>query len=80
MAELKPFEVIMRISPIAGQNGKGELVMQAEKFAEVVRCKDCKHYVPSEYSVDGAGFCKAIGRLTFPKSDDFCSRGERREE
>ena len=46
----------------------------------LVECKDCKYYVPSAYSVHGAGFCKAIGRLTYPKPDDFCSRGERKVE
>lgn len=42
MAELKPFEVIMKID-FAGSNGL-EIVAHAEKVAELVRCKDCKYY------------------------------------
>lgn len=41
MAELKPFEVIMKIN-FAGSNGL-EIVAHAEKVAELVRCGDCKH-------------------------------------
>ena len=47
---------------------------------EVVRCKDCKMFAPCE-EVDGqtwTGFCK-YGQF-HTDEDDFCSRGERREE
>ena len=69
MAELKPFEVIMRIAPIAGQNGKGEVVMQAEKVNEVVRCKDCKHYEGLSH------LCRRFDEYGLT-ANDFCSRGE----
>ena len=45
---------------------------------EVVRCKDCKHLVRSD------GICKVLSNNYEPPvyvdDDDFCSRGERREE
>jgi hypothetical protein len=45
---------------------------------EVVRCKDCKHFVRSE------GVCKLLSNNYEPPvyvdDDDFCSRGERRSE
>ena len=37
---------------------------------EVVRCKDCKHFVEEE-------FCMGIGIIC--RFDDFCSYGERKE-
>lgn len=52
---------------------------------EVVRCKDCKHYVLYELFGRSQGWCerlcdefdKSLARAT--EEDDFCSRGERRE-
>ena len=48
----------------------------------VVRCKDCKYFIPK---VDGTvGFCKCgevCGYLTTMRvADDFCSYGERKTE
>ena len=39
----------------------------------VVRCKDCKHYVPNTSSCDG-------GTQAVWYADDFCSYGERRTD
>lgn len=44
---------------------------------EVVRCKDCKHYVDSPYE-DGDKMCDGWGEWIFPNDDDFCSCGERK--
>lgn len=47
--------------------------------AEIVRCRDCKHYVPNS-KIDSicSGFCK---KANWSKSwNDFCSDGERRTE
>ena len=42
---------------------------------EVVRCKDCKHFVRSE------GVCKVLSNnykpVVYVENDDFCSRVER---
>ena len=45
---------------------------------EVVRCKDCKHFV----SPQGVPCCDNFYGLGFPahSGDDFCSYGERRND
>ena len=68
MAELKPFEVIMMIYPIAGQNGKGEVVMKADKIAELIRCRDCKYYRD--------GLCDRWKYSHVTNADSFCSGAE----
>ena len=45
---------------------------------EVVRCKECKHYMLWEDSDDKKTCAKSIG-LMVSSPDDFCSYGERRE-
>lgn len=76
MAELKPFEVIMRIVPIAGQNGKGELVFQVTKQTELVRCKDCAYNSGCLSEKHNDIYCANTDGWWKP--DDFCSRGERK--
>ena len=66
MAELKSFELIMRISPVAGLNGKSEVCFSAEKVSELIRCKDCKHF--------NDGDCTELPKLV--SEYDFCSFGE----
>lgn len=47
----------------------------AADVVEVCRCKDCKHYKPVTPT------CGNCFRTTFIQHpDDFCSRGERKEE
>ena len=51
------------------------------KYAEVVRCKDCKYYKPQEKSAKWHGtvnYCTRVVSLKMP-TDGFCSYGERRE-
>lgn len=76
MAEMKPFEVIMKISPIAGLNGKtGEVVFRSERQQNLVRCKDCK--------LNGDWTCLAncgADEILEMDDDDFCSWGERRDD
>lgn len=44
---------------------------------EVVRCKDCKYSVDNDYCL----FSTAdMGEINKMDADDFCSRGERRDE
>ncbi len=45
---------------------------------EVVRCKDCKHYVDGPYD-NGDMMCDCWGEWIFPNEDDFCSYGERKD-
>ena len=53
-------------------------VIKQETVGEIVRCKDCKNLVRSE------GICKVLSNNYEPPvyvdDDDFCSRGERRED
>ena len=48
----------------------------AADVVEVVRCKDCKHYVAGDEVF--ASHCRLYGAQAY--DDDFCSHGERREE
>lgn len=43
---------------------------------EVVRCKDCKHFVETGGT---RGICCLFQGMTNPRNDDFCSEGERKE-
>lgn len=71
MAEMKPFEVIMKVSPIAGMNGKtGEVLFRSERQQELVRCEDCFHY-------DGQYCIKE--KMTARHREFFCAYGEREE-
>lgn len=56
----------------------------ADDVAEVVRCKDCKHW---RHETDGmidhyecAVFCGCYGKGYLTGADDFCSYGERKEK
>lgn len=44
-------------------------------FVEVVRCKDCKHLNP----MGSGGYRKCLRDNLWKDTDDFCSRGERKE-
>lgn len=50
--------------------------MSAADVVEVVRCKDCKHFVETGGTRGG---CFLFQGMTNPKNDDFCSEGERKE-
>lgn len=51
------------------------IVLNGEQIDELVRCKDCKH---SEDAIMSGWYCLITKDEIRP--DDFCSRGERREE
>lgn len=44
----------------------------------VVRCKDCKHYVP--YQTKDGCFCFLDAGMCEAEPDDFCSRGVRKDD
>jgi len=77
MAELKPeFE---SAEPNCQKCAIKELWKATEKedLVEVVRCKDCRQYIPHDLT-EAYGWCCEF--KTPIEEDDFCSRGERREE
>lgn len=74
MADLKPFEVIMKID--FGANDGVTAVVHAEKVAELVRCKDCKYHEDEE---PGMVYCP--NHVSGWVSEDFfCKDGERRSD
>ena len=49
---------------------------------EVVRCKDCKHYMPQKKSAhweNRANYCNRVAMIK-TQPYDFCSYGERKNE
>lgn len=84
MAELKEFELIMRCTPVAGMNGKGEVVIQAEKVSELVRCKDCIHRnrVVNAKLSNGAEWesLECTKHKMLVTEDWFCKDGGRRKD
>ena len=61
-----------------------EQIADLNKVAPVVRCKDCKYSTPLTFYDKGVKrlFCNyrgSIGDWRYRTTDDFCSRGERRE-
>ena len=59
-----------------------EMFKNKADFVEVVRCKDCKWWMPFKANVYCRGCCKnnENGLFEFSKPDDFCSYGERGAE
>ena len=48
---------------------------------EIVRCRDCKHYMPQKKSAhweNRANYCNRIVTIK-PRPYDFCSYGERKD-
>lgn len=78
MADLKPFEVIMRLYPLAGQDGNGKICMKADKVGELIRCKDCVSYGEMLTGRDTRMICHKFA-LNFPR-DFYCADAERRND
>lgn len=60
------------------QYEKGYADGRADRDAALVRCKDCKFYNPHIRECEGFG--KWFGLKNEWGDNDFCSRGERRED
>lgn len=43
----------------------------------VVRCRECVHFDPENY---GGVSCAETGAMIWPNEDDYCSRGQRRDQ
>lgn len=59
----------------------------SENVAPVVRCKDCKHWQPSEYGAVEQPYCKHLGYkeetgldIQIGNENDYCSFGERKDD
>lgn len=64
-------------SPIPNGTGVMQQSRHNDGRIEVVRCKDCRQYIPHDLT-DDRGWC--CGYKTLIEEDDYCSHGERREE
>ena len=60
--------------------------LPAADVVEVVRCKDCKNAYMNSFSAQSCvAMCRFLanrsnGELAIVQQDDFCSRGERKED
>lgn len=54
----------------------GKVNVTAEWQGELVRCKDCRHYIKEDITANWGWCCEFKG--TFVETD-FCSYGERKE-
>ena len=75
---MKSFEMIIHYDRIGDSD-----MYNCHEVGELVRCKDCKHFQTDPYGRTDCDFIAkrafAEGELNFDP-DDFCSRGERRED
>jgi len=65
-----------RILHIDTELAGDEVRVVAECQGELVRCKDCRHYLIDEFTAT-TGWCYEIKNSV--NEDDFCSYGERRK-
>lgn len=74
--ELEKAFFVLRNGSADGEQAYLDAVKTIERsYPPVVRCKDCRFLRFS----DCYGEC-SVGRLGIVRPDDFCSRGERRDE
>ena len=50
--------------------------VESGEFVEVVRCKDCKHFIQEEHGCNHFGY---YSHTPWVDEVDFCSYGEKRE-
>lgn len=78
-------DMFIQIANLTGGAQKDELIFAARMVNKmppvdavpVVRCRDCKYLYTDEYGVLA---CAESGAMLNPEEDDFCSRGQRREQ
>ena len=57
-----------------------DMAIKALAQPEIVRCKDCKYWREHKYAKETKRYIPFCGfNAIYTKSDDFCSRAERRE-
>lgn len=80
MAEMKPFEAIMRFEPNGTRytDDGVEVCVKASKVQDLVRCKDCK-YCYAEGFVNVRNVCEKHYDFGNVDDDWFCADGARKE-
>lgn len=63
----------------------GDGNIHIKKMSPLVRCRDCKNYhkaEPTKGDISNISYCTIEDEdlISFPNEDDFCSRGERKDE
>ena len=74
-------ELIRALQYDRNQYDKGYADGKADAMAELVRCKDCKHYMEYPLNKVDKRMCCYVHILTphFTPEDGFCSYGERKD-
>ena len=78
-------DVFTKIANLTGGAQKEELIFAArmvnkmppEDAVPVVRCGECIYFDPEGY---GGASCAETGAMIWPNEDDYCSRGQRRDQ
>jgi hypothetical protein len=71
-------ELVKALEYDRSQYEEGYMDGKADAMAELVRCKDCKHYGYEPYD-NGDKCCVRWEEWIFPFENDFCSCGERKD-
>ena len=62
------------------KHGKEVKFVKASAQPEIIYCKDCKYWREHKYAKETKKYIPFCGfNAIYTKSDDFCSRAERRE-
>lgn len=82
MAELKPFEVIFKLSPRAVKHEAQttEVCFMAEKVQELVRCENCKHGTRLVCDLAGNEGIECRHGNIVHRLDWFCSDGAKMDK
>lgn len=78
-------DIFIKIANLTGGAQKEELIFAANMVNKmppvdavpVVRCRECIHHYTDEY---GFLACAESGAMLNPEEDDYCSRGQRRDQ
>ena len=75
LPEFFHFQVLSGLTEIGIQD------VSDRDFVEVVRCRDCKFWGRERISCEGLARCNTgESGIRYRNQNDFCSRGEKREE
>ena len=75
--ELDRGELIRALQYDRDQYDKGYSNGKRDAMGELVRCKDCKHFIQEEHGCNHFGY---YSHTPWVDEVDFCSYGERRED
>lgn len=59
-------------------NSEEEHLFYGDKYEELIRCKDCKEWLPPQYGV--CGLCTLRHDLIVKSRNGYCDEAKRKEE